>query len=116
MHVYADESLRVNLDNLLIQLQSQVGPRWYQFGVAAGINEGVLDKFAKQCAPEDCIVEMLDYWLINSIEQPTWKDIAKILKAINLPQLAHDIESVYSTGKACVASYIQWHKKILFLG
>ena len=95
---HADESLRVNLDNLLIQLRPQVGPRWYQFGEAVGISKDVLDKFVKQCSPEDCIIEMLDYWLRSSTKQPTWNDIAKILKAVNLPQLAHDIENVYSTG------------------
>ena len=53
----------VNLDNLLIQLSPQVGPKWYQFGVAARIEREVLDKFAEQCSPQDCIVEMLYDWL-----------------------------------------------------
>ena len=56
-------------------------------------------RFAKQCAPEDSIMEMLDYWLRNSTEKPTWKDVAKAPKVIKLPQLAFDIESVYTTGK-----------------
>ena len=92
-----DESVSVNLDNLLIQLRVQVTPKWYQFGVAAGIEREVLDKFAKQCSPEDCIVEMLDYWL-RCGAKPSWKDVAKILKTINLTQLALDIEEVDITG------------------
>ena len=96
----ADDSskLNVNLDNILIQLRSQVTPVWYQFGEAAGIGKDVLDSFAKQCSPEDCIVEMLDYWLRKHVRQPTWIDIANILKLINLPQLAAGIERVHITG------------------
>ena len=28
----------------------------------------MLDKFAKQCPPEDCNVEMLDYWLRKHVK------------------------------------------------
>ena len=95
--VISDDSLSINLDILLIQLQSQLMPKWYEFGMAAGIEKEVLDKFAKQCSPEDCIVEMLDYWLRGD-EKPTWREVAKILRSIHLPKLAQDIEGVYTTG------------------
>ena len=98
----SDESLSVNLDSLLIQLRSQVTPKWYEFGEAAGIERELLDKFAKQCSPEECIVEMFDYWL-RSGDKPTWRDVTKILKSIHLPQLAFDIERVYITGKHTLA-------------
>ena len=94
-----DDSLSVNLDNLLIQLRSQLTDKWYQFGEKAGIHKDVLDNFAKQCSPNDCIMEMLDYWLRNSKQAPTWKDVAKILKEINLKDLGQDIDEVYKTGK-----------------
>ena len=41
---------------------------------------------------------MLDYWLRNCEQQPTWKAVATILEKITLPQLAQDIELVYITG------------------
>ena len=94
--MYTDTS--VNLDNVLIQLRPQVTSKWHRFGEAVGIDNEVLDSCAKTCSPEDCIVEMLDYWLRNHLKKPTWRDIAEALKAINLPQLALDIEMVYSTG------------------
>ena len=81
-----------------MQLRPQVTCKWYQFGEAAGIEKEVLDECAKTCSPEDCIVEMLDYWLRNSVHQPTWNDVVEVLKAIKLPQLAHDIENIYTTG------------------
>ena len=92
----------MNLDNLLIQLQHQVGPKWYEFGEAAGIKKEVLDKIASQCPPEQCIVELFDYWLkIATDSEPiiTWRSIADILKAIDLTELGIDIERVYTTGR-----------------
>ena len=88
----------VNLDSLLIQLRPQVSTKWYQFGEAAGIEKDVLDKIAKQCPSDQCIIELFDYWLRNSAEPPTWKTVADVLKAINLTELARDIEKVYVTG------------------
>ena len=109
--------LNVTLDNLLIQLRPQVTPVWYKFGEAAGIEKGVLDGFAKQCTPEDCVMEMLDLWLKNQAKQPTWRDVAKVLKIIHLPQLALEIEKVYVTGTsghcyclACLLSLWLWMK------
>ena len=90
---------RIDLDMILIQLRPQVGPKWYQFGEAAGIDKKVLDNYASNCTPEDCIVEVLDYWLRNFAGQPTWKDVASVLRSISLHQLALEIENVYSTGK-----------------
>ena len=95
---HTDNCPPVNLDSLLVQLRPQVGPKWYQFGEAAGIANYALDKFAKQCHPEECIVELFDYWLRNSAENPTWRDIAKILKKIGLIKLGLEIESVCTTG------------------
>ena len=43
-------------------------------------------------------MEMLDYWLRNSEKKKTWKDVAQVLKQINLGQLANEIEKVYKTG------------------
>ena len=86
----------------MIQLRPQVTPVWYQFGEAAGIEKEVLNDFAKQCSPEDCIMEMLDYWLRKHTQQPTWTDVAKILNIIHLPQLALQIENVYITGTTVI--------------
>ena len=97
-NVTIDNCPSVNLDSLLIQLRPQVGPKWYQFGEAAGIEKEILDKLAEQCPPDQCIVELFDYWLRSSTEPPSWKAVANVLKAINLTELGQDIERVYITG------------------
>lgn len=87
-----------SLDNLLIQLRSEVTPYWYQFGTVIGVNEETLKEYSSY-PPEECIVEVLDYWLIHHPSKPTWKDVAIVLKEIKLHQLAENILKVYETGK-----------------
>ena len=79
----------VNLDSLLIHLRSEVTPKWHQFGEAVGISEEILKKYSNY-TPEECIVEVLDYWLRNypSTDKPTWRDVANVLTKIDLHQLA----------------------------
>ena len=94
-------SLTVNLDDLLIQLRSEVSSHWYQFGQAIGIEKEILDNFAQKCSPEECIVETLDYWLRNhTAGRPNWSEIVEALIAINLIHLAQDIEALYLIGNS----------------
>ena len=88
----------VNLDNLLIQIRQQVTPKWYQFGLAVGINKETLDEFSN-FPLEECIVEMLDLWLRTSQRAITWRDVADALKQIGLHQLAERTLKTYKTGK-----------------
>ena len=52
----------LNLDNLVTQLRPHITPKWYEFGVAIGVAKEVLEKCLGY-PPEECIVEVLDYWL-----------------------------------------------------
>lgn len=84
----------VDLDILLLHLWSQLTPKWKEFGLAAGIAEGVLDSYSTY-PPEECIVEVLDKWIrshtVDKGTKATWKDVAVILKEIGLHQLAESI-------------------------
>ena len=91
-----DADKTVNLDSLLIQLQLQVTPKWHQFGVAIGIPDEILEQYSNYPADER-LMEVLDYWLKND-RNPTWKDVAKVLKDIELHELAEGIMNVYETG------------------
>ena len=99
LSLYTDTLL--SLDSLLIQLQAEVTSKWYQFGEAVGVDKETLDKYTEY--PDDqCIIEVLDFWLRNHTGQPTWREVADVLRGINLQQLASDIENVYETGNICV--------------
>lgn len=90
-----DESL--NLDSLLIQLRVQVTSKWREFGAAIGVPDDLLDQYSSYPVDE-CLIEVLNYWL-NSCQNPTWRDVAKVLRDIELQELAEDIMNVYETGK-----------------
>ena len=82
-----DEDL--NLDSLLIQLQSKVTQKWYEFGKAiSGIGTELLDRYT-ECTPDQSMIEVCDYWFRNHTGQPTWRDIANAhaLKKIKFHQL-----------------------------
>ena len=97
----------INLDMLLIQLKPQVAPKWYQFGLVVGISKEVMDKYSDHC-DEECFVEVLDYWLRNHESKPTWKEVAEVLRQIDLHQLADDLMKSYETGLLIdSAPYIQ---------
>ena len=72
-------------------------PKWYEFGIALGIDRELLEK-CLQYPPEQSIIEICDHWLRNSDGQPTWRKVAEVLKTVGLQQLASDIETVYETG------------------
>ena len=100
MTIDVDDSVDINLDNLLIQLRSHMTPMWKEFGLVVGIPEEVLDRYSSY-PPEECLVEVLDYWLrmCHTVgNKLTWRDVAKILKEIGLYQLAESILNVYQTG------------------
>ena len=96
----------LNLDTLLIQIRHEITPKWYQFGLAVGINKETLDELFSNSPPEECIVEVLDLWLKSSKSAVTWKDVANALKKCGYHQLAEKILKVYKTGdhnSVCIA-------------
>ena len=80
----------------MIQLRSQVTPKWYQFGLVVGIDKKVLDRYTSY-SPEVCIIEVLDQWLRNRHTKPTWRDVADALKEIELYELAEEIVREWQT-------------------
>ena len=79
------------------QIRDQVTPKWYQFGLAVGINREILNEFSN-FPPEECIVEVLDIWLRTNETSITWRDVADTLKEIGFHRLAEKILNVYKTG------------------
>ena len=88
----------LTLDSLLVQLRPQVSPFWYNFGHSLGVPKETLNTFVGY-PDEECLVEVLDYWLRHRKSKPTWRDVVKSLKHVELFQLADDILAAYKTGK-----------------
>lgn len=77
-------------DRLLLYLNLEVTPKWYQFGLALGISEEIIDTYTP-FPPEKCLVEILDFWFKHRYSQPTWMDVVKALKKVKLHQLAESV-------------------------
>ena len=99
----------LNLDNLLIQLQS-LNAMWYQLGVALDLPDSILDDIKDQCRanPEQCMVEMVDAWMTRQMHvgKPTWTDLATGLRKINQTKLADALENIYNTGTVCLHTHL----------
>ena len=88
---------RCNLDTLLIHLRSQVTSKWYELGVAIGMDRVTLNKYSKYPS-EECIIEVLDYWLRSHEYELTWGKVADILEQIDLHELAENILNIDKPG------------------
>ena len=95
-----DDGPDVTLDRLLLLLRKQVSSMWREFGEVVDIDDVVLDSIAKTTFPENCVVEVFDYWLKYSNEKLTWKDVADALNDMDLYELAKDIEQMYERGES----------------
>ena len=68
-----------------------VSHRWYEFGVALGIERRVLDGYKLDCAPMSAVIE---FWWKGNAEggRPvTWQSVVTALERINEHALAETI-------------------------
>lgn len=91
----ADDTMSLNLDNLLIQIKVDITSCWYQFGQALRVDTAVLEA-CLHYPPEESIVEVCDNWLRNHMGQPTWREVAEALRQIHCQQLANEVELICS--------------------
>ena len=73
----------VNLKCLLKKLQGQVSKQWYQLGLTLGLPMDVLEGF-NLYSDDDCLVEVLDYWLKHHPGKPTWQEITNAQKKVEM--------------------------------
>ena len=75
------EDVPLDLNSLQQILQGQISKQWYQFGLSLGIPMDVLEGF-NLYSEEDCLVEVLDYWLKHHPSKPTWQEITDAQRKI----------------------------------
>ena len=88
MTVRADEC--IDLDQLLMKLKGKLSSQWYLYGLAIGVPKEVLDKL-KDCPEEECLTEVLDYWLSNHFSQPTWSEVFNAQKKLEFYNMATNL-------------------------
>ena len=89
----------VNLDLLLTLLQQELTPRWYQLGLVIGIPKDIMDGYVGH--PSDqCLIEVLDYWLRHLSGQLIWREVAQALREMQLYELAEKAQQISTTGES----------------
>ena len=77
------EETPVNLKCLLEKLQGQISKQWYQLGLTLGLPMDVLEGF-NLYSEDDCLAEVLDYWLKHHPGKPTWQEITDAQKKVEI--------------------------------
>ena len=85
------------VDELLLKLHSQVSPKWRQFGFAVRVPVETLNELSSY-QEEDRLSEIANYWMKQHQGQLTWREVARIMKEIDLNDLAEAILSDDDTG------------------
>ena len=87
----------VVLDLLLILIKEEITPRRYEFGLIVGVSKDVMDGYLGY--PSDqCLIELLDYWLRHHPGQLIWREVAQALREMKLYQLAKKALQILITG------------------
>ena len=90
----------MNLYSLLIVLKEELSPKWYEFGLVVGVPQELMDSYSGY--PSDqCLTEVLDYWLRHHNETIKWTEVADALidKAVDLNQLAEKAQLLSSSAE-----------------
>ena len=85
------------MDELLLKLRSQVSPKWCQFGFAVRVPIETLNELSSY-QEDDRLSEIANYWMKQHQGQLTWREVAWIMKEIELNDLAEEILSDDGTG------------------
>ena len=79
-----------------MKLNGRVNTEWYEFGMALGISTEFLGTLISYPDME-CMVELVDYWLRNHPDRPTWKEIVDALEEIHYYDVASSIKGIYGS-------------------
>ena len=82
-------------------LKDDLAPKWYDFGLVVGVPKELTDSYSGY-PPDQCLTEILDYWLRHHESQVMWTEVAHALKAVELNDLAGKVlqlSSVSSTAQ-----------------
>ena len=90
----------MDLDSLLILLKEELTPKWYDFGLVVGVPPEMMDSYSGYPL-DQCLTEVLDYWLRHHAGTMKWTEVADALKAVELNQLAEKAQILSSSAQEC---------------
>ena len=73
-------ALSPDLDSVLMTLHQKINNNlWYTFGLELGVPVKLLESL-KRYPQNECMVEVVDYWLRNHPNKPTWSELENAIK------------------------------------
>lgn len=87
IHIHTDQC--IDLHHLLIKLKDKHSSQWYLYGLAIGVPKEILNQL-QDYSEEDCLTEVLDYWLQHHYSQPTWAEVMNAQKKVEFYYLAKE--------------------------
>ena len=85
------------MDTVLVQLKPSIGERWQELGMALGIANNLLKEF-ELYTPEQRLIEVVDYWLVQHVGKPTWAELGDACSRVGLVELGTALKSSYERG------------------
>ena len=90
----------MDLDSLLILLKEELAPKWYDFGLVVGVPQELMVSYSSYPL-DQCLTEVLDYWLRHHAGMMKWAEVADAVKAVELNQLAEKAQLLSSSAQEC---------------
>ena len=82
--IIVDETLVCDLNSLVHALRGPFSSKWYSFGLAIGLPKDILNHIKHHSdSDEECLIEVLDYWLRNHSSKPTWEEVTEAKRKVN---------------------------------
>ena len=76
-----------------------------------GVPKEAMDTYsATGCSSDQCLIEVLDYWLRHHPSQLTWKEVAHALKEIQLFQLAEEVPTNGDSVNIYLCKHLAFHQ------
>lgn len=100
LHPVTEADKLLNLNQSLLQLKT-VQIKWKEIGFALSIPTTHIEQVEEHCKDNSSagLKEMIDFWMQNCNERPTWRALANALKLVGEEELAKQFLEVYETGK-----------------
>ena len=95
--IYTEQKVTAeNLLDALVEFQEN----WLQIGAAFGLDEDLLDEIlTNNSSSYICLMNMIQYYIQQCDTTPTWEDIARVLKRIEVAGL---VQSIRRKGKLLI--------------
>ena len=76
---------------------NNMADKWMRLGIRLGIPKSTLDTIAGNCHhnAQNCLAEMLNTWLQQQVDPPSWANIVDAVESLGDNQLGRELREKY---------------------